>query len=279
MKNIYLFIIVFAVLVSCKDTDGDKVYDKDDNCPNTFGLTIFNGCPDTDNDGIIDSEDDCPVDFGLEEYNGCPDTDRDDIPDNKDVCPDDYGLEEFNGCPDTDLDGIPDKDDDCPDTYGYERYDGCPNNDHVRILVLDCLNLETLAKSTIDKVLLELDLSLSETISMGLCNDLINLIRDSRIVDQMENELNEGFVKSLFIRDHGQYIIVLKGGIYGTYYLMKIISGGKCFTGGTMKFDETTYNSQKVWVRREAFKIPAKLFTMKLIDYSKQRSSLEERFK
>lgn len=267
-----------ALFSSCKDSDGDKIYDKDDACPDTYGVAEFNGCPDTDEDGIQDSKDDCPDDYGLEEFNGCPDTDGDGMPDNEDDCPERYGLEEYNGCPDSDKDGVPDHEDECPETYGYERYNGCPNNDHVPILVMDCLNLEALPKSNIDKVLLDLDLSVSETISMGLCNDLLNLIRDSIIVDQMNNELNEGYVISLFIRDHGQYIIVLKGGIHGTYYLMKVISGGKCFTGGTMKFDETTYNSQKVWVRHEAFKIPAQLFTMKLIAYSKNISDLSDKF-
>jgi hypothetical protein len=45
-----------------------------------------------------------------------------------------------------------------------------------------------------------------------------------------------------------------------------------------MKFDETTFKRQKVWVRREAFKIPAKLFTMELVDSSKNRNYLEQRF-
>ena len=56
MNKFYLLIIVFAVFVSCnKDTDGDKVNDKDDECPDTFGLVEFNGCPDSDEDGIPDS--------------------------------------------------------------------------------------------------------------------------------------------------------------------------------------------------------------------------------
>jgi hypothetical protein len=42
MKKFYLLIVVFAVLVSChKDTDGDDVIDKEDKCPDTFGLVEF----------------------------------------------------------------------------------------------------------------------------------------------------------------------------------------------------------------------------------------------
>lgn len=48
--------------------------DKEDACPNTFGLVAFKGCPDADNDGIKDSEDTCPNVAGLKAFNGCPDT-------------------------------------------------------------------------------------------------------------------------------------------------------------------------------------------------------------
>ncbi len=85
-----------------KDTDGDGVYDKDDECVNIPGLPEFNGCPDTDGDGIADKYDDCPDTAGTAEFNGCPDTDGDGIADSNDECPNIAGLQEFNGCPEVD---------------------------------------------------------------------------------------------------------------------------------------------------------------------------------
>ncbi|MGO3182797.1 MAG: OmpA family protein [Aequorivita sp.] len=109
-----------------KDTDGDGIYDKDDECPETPGLAEFNGCPDTDGDGIPDHLDECPNTPGLAEFNGCPDTDGDGIPDHLDECPTVAGLAEYNGCPDTDGDGVPDNLDKCPNEAGPAENDGCP---------------------------------------------------------------------------------------------------------------------------------------------------------
>jgi len=109
-----------------KDTDGDGIYDKYDECPETPGLEEFNGCPDTDGDGIEDREDACPETPGLAEFNGCPDTDGDGIPDPQDACPTVPGLTQFNGCPDTDGDGVPDPDDACPNEPGPAANNGCP---------------------------------------------------------------------------------------------------------------------------------------------------------
>jgi len=108
------------------DTDGDGVYDKQDACPEVFGLAEFDGCPDTDSDGIIDSEDACPDVFGLAEFNGCPDTDGDGIIDSKDACPNEAGPASTNGCPDADGDGVADKDDKCADVAGPAANNGCP---------------------------------------------------------------------------------------------------------------------------------------------------------
>lgn len=112
-----------------KDTDGDKVPDKEDKCPETYGLASTGGCPDSDQDGIIDKEDACPQEAGPEKFNGCPDRDDDGIIDRNDDCPDEAGLAAFNGCPDTDQDGVPDKDDDCPDMAGLKDHNGCPDSD------------------------------------------------------------------------------------------------------------------------------------------------------
>ncbi|WP_185852372.1 OmpA family protein [Blattabacterium cuenoti] len=55
-----------------KDSDNDGVLDKEDFCPNQFGLKKFQGCPDTDSDNIPDHEDKCPNKFGKKENKGCP---------------------------------------------------------------------------------------------------------------------------------------------------------------------------------------------------------------
>ena len=109
-----------------KDTDGDGIYDKDDECPDVAGLAQFNGCPDSDGDGIQDSKDACPQVFGLAAYEGCPDTDGDGIPDPKDACPTVAGTAALGGCPDADNDGIKDSDDNCPNEAGPSANGGCP---------------------------------------------------------------------------------------------------------------------------------------------------------
>ncbi|WP_370213910.1 OmpA family protein [Mesoflavibacter profundi] len=108
------------------DTDGDGIYDKDDACPEVFGLEAFNGCPDTDGDGIEDAKDTCPNEAGLAEFNGCPDTDGDGVADNNDNCPEVAGLKSLAGCPDDDGDGITDADDNCPNEAGPAANNGCP---------------------------------------------------------------------------------------------------------------------------------------------------------
>lgn len=109
-----------------KDTDGDGIYDKDDECPETAGLAEFNGCPDTDGDGIEDRKDACPNEAGLAEFDGCPDTDGDGIADPKDECPTVAGIAAMNGCPDADGDGIKDSEDECPNEAGPKANKGCP---------------------------------------------------------------------------------------------------------------------------------------------------------
>jgi len=119
------------------DTDGDGVYDKQDACPEEFGLEEFNGCPDTDGDGIIDSEDECPDEAGLAEFNGCPDADGDGVPDKDDRCPNDKGTAANKGCPDTDGDGVVDIDDACPNEAGPASNKGCPELDADKDGVID----------------------------------------------------------------------------------------------------------------------------------------------
>ncbi|NNM23419.1 MAG: OmpA family protein [Flavobacteriaceae bacterium] len=120
-----------------KDTDGDGIFDKDDECPETPGLPEFNGCPDSDGDGIEDRNDACPNTPGLAEFNGCPDTDGDGIADPQDACPTVAGLASLNGCPDADGDGITDAEDGCPNEAGPKANNGCPYKDRDGDGVLD----------------------------------------------------------------------------------------------------------------------------------------------
>ncbi|MDX9882551.1 MAG: OmpA family protein [Prolixibacteraceae bacterium] len=118
-------------LGKAKDSDGDGVADRKDECPETpVGVQVDEkGCPvDTDGDGIADYQDDCPTVPGVPALKGCPDKDGDGIADKDDECPDVAGIPALKGCPDTDGDGVADKNDKCPGTpKGWKvDKDGCP---------------------------------------------------------------------------------------------------------------------------------------------------------
>ena len=80
------------------DTDGDGVFDDEDNCPNNTETELVhgveaNGCPvDLDGDGVPDFRDRCPSNTAREISRGvnnvgCPkDNDQDGIPDFRDRC-------------------------------------------------------------------------------------------------------------------------------------------------------------------------------------------------
>ena len=157
-----------------KDTDGDGVYDKDDECPETPGLKEFNGCPDTDGDGITDAKDDCPDQAGLAEFNGCPDTDGDGVPDPQDECPTEAGLANLNGCPDADADGVKDSEDECPNEFGPAANNGCPYQDRDGDGVLD---------------------------KDDNCPDVVGTVANNgcpEITEEVQNKLNEYAAKVLF---------------------------------------------------------------------------------
>jgi outer membrane protein OmpA-like peptidoglycan-associated protein len=135
-----------------KDSDGDGIVDKSDQCPDEAedmdGDRDDDGCPeedvvveapppppvvipepvvgDMDGDGVVDSEDGCPdvpedMD-GFKDADGCPelDNDGDGVIDGMDGCPmaaEDFdGFSDGDGCPDpdNDNDGIDDAADRCP---------------------------------------------------------------------------------------------------------------------------------------------------------------------
>lgn len=114
-----------------KDTDGDGVSDKKDQCPDTPATVKVDklGCPlDRDKDGIADYLDSCPDTEGSATLNGCPDRDNDGVEDGKDRCPDQAGTVALLGCPDADKDGVADIDDKCANTKQGTKVDakGCP---------------------------------------------------------------------------------------------------------------------------------------------------------
>ena len=113
-----------------KDTDKDGISDRNDLCPEVFGLKQFDGCPDSDNDGVKDADDKCPNEAGLITLGGCPDADGDGIPNNADECPNQKGTANMNGCPDSDNDGVADNKDDCPNAKGSRQLKGCPDSDN-----------------------------------------------------------------------------------------------------------------------------------------------------
>jgi hypothetical protein len=131
-----------AVMLGSKpltDADGDRVYDFNDNCPDTpaGALVDGSGCPtDTDADGVSDGLDRCPTtEAGVAvDGSGCPrDEDTDTVPDGLDQCASTPAgaAVDAAGCPlDTDGDKIFDGLDRCPATPLGASVDqlGCPGD-------------------------------------------------------------------------------------------------------------------------------------------------------
>ena len=122
-----------------KDSDGDKVSDKNDRCPDTpLGCRVdADGCPiDSDKDGVCDGIDQCadtPAGASVD-ARGCPsDSDADGVPDGIDQCPNTPSgvAVDDRGCPkDSDNDGVSDDKDQCPNTPAGMAVDerGCPKD-------------------------------------------------------------------------------------------------------------------------------------------------------
>lgn len=141
-----------------QDTDGDKIPDIIDQCPeeaedydgeqDTDGCRDVDPYADPDADGIRNIDDACidePEDFdGHNDEDGCPETsadvDGDNLIDAVDECPNEAedldGFRDSDGCPDYDNDNdtLPDLRDMCPnspeDLDSWEDEDGCPDQDN-----------------------------------------------------------------------------------------------------------------------------------------------------
>ena len=121
------------------DTDGDRVYDRKDRCPETppGALVDKRGCPtDRDRDGVPDGLDRCPNTAPGAAVNrvGCAtDSDGDGVLDGLDTCESTPAgaTVDGNGCPsDADRDGVFDGLDRCPETPEGAKVDGlgCPGD-------------------------------------------------------------------------------------------------------------------------------------------------------
>jgi outer membrane protein OmpA-like peptidoglycan-associated protein len=148
----YRFTVGVRFAPLSRDTDGDGVLDRVDQCPREVedrdGFEDEDGCIDADNDrdAVPDTSDRCRDKAedkdGFQDEDGCPelDDDNDGIEDAQDTCrfkPEDKdGFQDEDGCPDLDNDGdgIPDEKDTCPDAAedrdGYNDTDGCPDPDN-----------------------------------------------------------------------------------------------------------------------------------------------------
>lgn len=119
-----------------KDTDGDGILDKQDQCSNTSKASPVDsiGCPlDSDNDKVLDEKDQCPNTRAGAQVDsvGCPmDADKDGLADEKDKCSNTPvgAIVDDQGCPlDSDKDGVYDHLDKCPNTQEKTNVDetGC----------------------------------------------------------------------------------------------------------------------------------------------------------
>lgn len=140
-----------AKVIAVVDSDGDRVTDKEDRCPDTPPGVIVDekGCEvDSDRDGVVDSADRCPTTSAGSKVDakGCEaDSDSDGVVDSKDSCPNTpHGMRvNDKGCEmDRDSDGIVDSQDKCPDSRVNAKVaqDGC---EAAEVIVLKDVRFET----------------------------------------------------------------------------------------------------------------------------------------
>jgi outer membrane protein OmpA-like peptidoglycan-associated protein len=193
------------------DTDGDGLYDDEDDCPtkpeDKDGFEDTDGCPEPDNDKdtILDVDDECdddPEDFDkFEDADGCPeiDNDKDGLADKIDQCPDDPedmdGFEDDDGCPDcdNDKDGVPECPqavDKCPDQPANTP-DGCPKK--YRLVVVTQTKIEI--KQTI---YFDFNKAKIKPVSFPLLNEVAQALQDNptikvRIEGHTDSQGNDAF--------------------------------------------------------------------------------------
>lgn len=242
-------------------------------------IGALTSCTDTDKDRVLDRYDECPDEYGLEEFNGCPDIDEDGVPDGEDECPDEPGLEEFDGCPDTDEDGVADHEDNCPETFGYEEYNGCPDRDMMKLLASDCFKSANMTTKEISEYTQKYQTENNTIITYEHCEiiyDYIVKVRELRgSMKSLQRQIDGGYIQTVYKPPYGQYLIVKK---QGWYYLMDIVSGGEC-TMGTMKFNESSYSLQDVWIRQSPYAEKYKGFQMRILDENRNFEILNRKMK
>lgn len=158
-----------------KDSDGDGLIDRKDQCPEVAGPSTNNGCPldDDDNDGVPNVYDACPMVPGT--VNGCPDADGDSVPDQYDACPTVAGSPEAGGCPDSDGDGVIDTQDPCPQTYG--TLNGCTLEQFENFAPNSRESVQVKLLEAAENILFELD---EATLSEGAyepLNDIVKVLK------------------------------------------------------------------------------------------------------
>lgn len=238
-----------------KDADGDGVYDKNDECPDVFGLEEFNGCPDSDGDGIVDSADACPNAAGSADMDGCPDSDGDGLADNKDGCPNVAGPAANNGCPysDSDGDSVLDKDDNCPNEAGPASNNGCPPSDSDGDGVMDsedaCPNdagsaanngcpevpesVKVALRSYAKTIVFDTGKATIKEVSAGVLNDIVGILKDY----PMEKFQIEGHTDSSGSEKLNQGLSEDRANAVKEYLVSKGVDGSRLSASG---FGEST---------------------------------------
>ena len=230
-----------------KDTDNDKIGDRDDLCPEDAedrdGHEDTDGCPDPDNDGdgVEDIYDECPDELenrnGFEDHDGCaddnPDVDGDGIAADLDDCPDQAedmdGFADGDGCPDpdNDNDGVADAQDRCPQTAevfnGVDDTDGCADEGPVALdLNAGKIALVTPLNFLSRKAVLEDDAKATLNAVAALINarsDLLQIEVQVHTDDQGDDNFNLRFsdaraqIIRLYLIEQGvdEYRLVAKG--------------------------------------------------------------------